>query len=298
MTGRGNLALIDSWVLSLHSKSPRTVDLYTREVTRFADWLDAEGRTGDLLRVTRRDAEGYITALRELGRSPSTIRSRWIALRSFYNWCLEEDELDASPLAKVRVPKPDPPPPEVVPVDDLRLLLKACEGRTFEDRRDAALLRFLVATGLRASEACALAVDDIDLRNRVVHVRHGKGDRSRLVRFDPATAAALDRYRRARARHRHAGSPRFWLGFRGPLTRKGLGPILDKRCAQAGIGHVHPHQLRHTFADRFLSNGGTEGDLQRLGGWENAEVMRRYGAARATDRALDAYDNVAHMGDL
>ena len=58
----------------------------------------------------------------------------------------------------------------------------------------------------------------------------------------------------------------------------------------AGIGHVHPHMLRHTFAHRFLEQGGTEGDLQQLGGWESAEVMRRYGSARAVDRALAAYD--------
>jgi site-specific recombinase XerD len=298
MTNRGNLALIDSWVLSLHSKSPRTVDLYVREVTRFADWLEAEDRTDDLLRVARRDAEAYIGHMRDQGRAPATIRSRWIALRSFYGWTVEEEELDASPMAKVKVPKTEPPAPETVGADDLRLLLKACEGRSFEDRRDMALLRFMVATGLRASEVCDLATDDIDLRSRVAHVRHGKGDRARLVRFDPGTAAALDRYKRARARHRLAASPRFWLGWRGPLTRKGLGPILNKRCAEAGIAHVNPHRLRHTFADRFLSAGGNEGDLQRLGGWENSDVMRRYGAARATDRALEAYDTVSPLGDL
>ncbi len=118
------------------------------------------------------------------------------------------------------------------------------------------------------------------------------------MRFDAATVAALDRYKRIRARHRLANLSAFWIGFRGPLTRKGLGPIFDKRSTQAGIGHIHPHQLRHTFASRWLAAGGNEGDLQRLGGWENADVMRRYGAAQGVDRALDAYDRIDIMEGL
>jgi integrase/recombinase XerD len=118
------------------------------------------------------------------------------------------------------------------------------------------------------------------------------------VRFDAATAAALDRYKRVRARHRFAALPWLWIGHRGRTTRKGVPEMLAKRAALAGIGHVHPHQLRHTWADRWLRSGGNEGDLQRLGGWESSDIMRRYGEARAVDRALNAYDTVNPMGSL
>lgn len=74
--------------------------------------------------------------------------------------------------------------------------------------------------------------------------------------------------------------------------------MLNKRAEEAGVDHVHPHRLRHTWADRWLRAGGNEGDLQRLGGWESAEIMRRYGAARAVDRALAAYDSVDPMAGL
>jgi site-specific recombinase XerD len=297
-----NAALLDSWRLSLHDKAPRTVALYLEEAARFAAWLDDAGRPasapGDLLAVTRQDVEAWVADLQAAGLAQATVRSRWIALRNLYGWLVDEDEVDASPLARVRVPRPDPPPPEVLDDDQLRRLLKACEGRAFEDRRDAALIRFLAATGLRVSEACALQLGDIDLTNRLATVRSGKGDKARVVRFDPATAAALDRYRRARARHRLAARPELWIGFRGPLTRKGVPVVLDKRAALAGIGHVHAQQLRHTWAHRWLSAGGGEGDLQRLGGWANAAVMGRYGEAQAVDRALRAYDAVSPMGAL
>jgi integrase/recombinase XerD len=82
------------------------------------------------------------------------------------------------------------------------------------------------------------------------------------------------------------------------MSRKGVPEMLAKRAREAGIGHVHPHQLRHTWADRWLAAGGSEGDLQRLGGWESPEIMRRYGESRAVDRALAAYDTIDLMGSL
>jgi site-specific recombinase XerD len=291
-----NDGLLESWALSLHSKSPRTVVLYLSEVRRYAQWLaEADrpaGTPGDLLEVSRQDAEAYIASMRSAGLQPATIRSRWIALRSLYGWCVEEDELDESPLARVHVSKADPPPIDVLSADDFAKLLKACSGRAFNDRRDAALISFLWATGLRVSEACSLRVDEVDLVQRVALVKHGKGDRHRLCRFDPQTAALIDRYKRVRGRHKLTALPALWLGYRGPLTRKGVTPMLTRRSAAAGIGHVNPHRFRHSWADRWLANGGSEGDLQKLGGWENAEVMRRYGSARAVDRALAAYDGV------
>lgn len=304
-----NDALLTSWDLSLHGKQPRTRKLYRDELERFTGWLTTAGHSGDLLDVDRRTVEAYIAAMQERGLAKATIRSRWIALRSFYAWCVEEEELAASPVAKVVVDRPEPPITPLLDDDGIRKLLAACTTKTpkgketppqvkFSDRRDLALVRTLMATGLRASELCALRLDDVDLRDRVVHVRSGKGGRARLVRFDPVTGQALDRYLRVRARHRLAHRPELWLGHRGPVTRKGLGPILRKRCDLAGLPAVNPHALRHLFASRFLEAGGQEGDLQRLGGWSDPSMMRRYGAARAVDRALAAYDAAPPLGNL
>jgi len=299
-----NDALLESWELQLgeDAKRPRTIKLYLDEVHRFARWLADHdrpaGTPGDLEAVARADVQAWLADQRARGLSQSTMRSRWIALRSLYGWALAEEVIETNPLARVTVRRADAPPPEVIPDDDLRALLKVCAGTGFYERRDSALFRFMLATGLRVSEVVGLRVDDLDLRSRVVRVVDGKGGKARMVRFDPGTAAAVDRYRRARARHRLAARPELWLGFRGPLSRKGVPTILDKRTAEAGIGHLHPHQFRHTWASRWLTAGGNEGDLQRLGGWENSDVMRRYGAAQATDRALAAYDTINPMEGL
>lgn len=298
----GNPAILESWELSLHGKSPGTRALYLRTANWFADWLTEQGRPtetpGDLLAVRRQDAEAWFGAQRTAGLAPATLRSRWIALRNLYGWLTEEEEIDANPMAKVKVAKANPEPVRVLDPADLTALLKACEGTTFLDRRDMALIRTLASTGLRLAELTSLTLDDLDLQRRVLYVRHGKGDRARFARFDAQTATALDRYKRARARHRQASLPWLFLARGGRLGSSSVQVLLERRAEMAGIGHVHPHMLRHTFAHRFLEQGGTEGDLQQLGGWESAEVMRRYGSARAVDRALAAYDAVNPMEGL
>jgi site-specific recombinase XerC len=143
------------------------------------------------------------------------------ALQQLWKWAVSEEEVTASPMARMSAPiVPDQPVP-VLDEQALRRLISACEGKKYADRRDTAIIRLLLDTGLCRGELANLTVDSIDLDGHTALVV-GKGRRPRSVPFGRPTALALDRYLRVRGGHRDAQRPELWLGTAGRLTSNGV----------------------------------------------------------------------------
>lgn len=268
-------------------KSPKTIATYSEAVRSYQAWA-ASHAIERLSQITTTSVREWLVSLRESGRSSSTVFNRHAGFRSFMRWCIEEMLLEDNPVSSI-----SPPPIAEVPVpvlrpEQLKALLKTTDGPGFDEVRDAAMLRLLIDTGMRRKECAGLSTADIDLDQDVAVVL-GKGNRIRGCPFGVRTAKALRRYLRIRAIHAHADSPKLWLGRRGPLGDEAIRFVVKRRARQAGIDErVFVHQLRHTWAHEALQRMN-ESDVQRLGGWRARDMLARYGASGADERARNAY---------
>ncbi len=288
----------ESFVLGLESdgRSAQTLRVYRTSVADFGQYLIGEkGNVPHLDAVSREDVRRYLAALAKAGKEPATRHMRFRSLRRFFGWLAAEGDIEVSPVEGVGAPKLDAPSTPILSDDDVKRLLKVCEGSDFSHRRDYALLRVLLE-GPRRGEIVSMRVDSehLDLRQGWALVSGKSG--ARVLSLGKKAAYAVDRYLRLRSQHRWAANQALWLGTRGPVAADGVYSIVQARALQAGLGPVHPHQFRHGFASAWLSGGGTEGDLMALAGWRSRTMLDRYGSALKQERARAAH-RVLSPGD-
>jgi integrase/recombinase XerD len=169
-------------------------------------------------------------------------------------------------------------PPETLTEAEVSALIRAASGRAPTGVRNRALIVVLYRGGLRVFEALGLQVRDVDVEAGTIRVRHGKGDRSRIVGVDPAAASLIARWlevRKARGIPRWA--PVFCTLAGRRLHDRYVRALLPRLARRAGIDkRVHPHGLRHTHAAELAREGVPVNVIQAQLGHRSLATTDRY----------------------
>jgi integrase/recombinase XerD len=221
--------------------------------------------------------------------STTRVAQDQLNLRIFYTWALREEIISTHPMERIPRIKAEVTPRRVMDDAELQALFKACKGNSFNDVRDAAILRTLTLIGTpRMGELTTMTTDSVDLVHDLLTLTGKTG--TRAIPMGDSAALAMERYLRARAKHRLTHLPALWLGKKGGLQRTGMKLILARRVKAAGLsGRIFPHLFRHTTAAKASAAGMSDSMMETLYGWADGSTMTRvYGRATRAQRAQDA----------
>ena len=258
--------------------SPRTDEAYSRDLTRFVEYVVARGASSPP-DVTPKLLREYLYHMKDLGLAPASIRRNVSALRTYFKFLLGEGHVARDPSERLESPKRWRTLPEVLTVQEIDRLLAA---PVLDDPlvfRDRAMLELAYGAGLRVSEWISIGTRDVVFDDSLVRV-FGKGSKERLVPIGRRAIASLATYLRELRPRLETGDGKgvLFLNAKGePLTRMGAWKILRKYVDRARIEkHVSPHTLRHSFATHLLEGGADLRAVQEMLGHADISTTQIY----------------------
>jgi site-specific recombinase XerD len=245
-------------------------------------FLGFYGKSGkrEIEKIERADLEGFIEHEQDRGLRISTVRTRLAYIIAFLHFLMEQDVVPGFLLRRgIKLKLPDTLPRAINPAD-LRKLLSV-----IEEIRDRALILLLLRTGIRIGEALGLTVNDLDIKDRKVHLFEGeKNSMGRVVYLSDDALFAIKLW--LRRRDKSKAFVFYGQGNRPLCYSAGRSRFVNylKKAGLEQKGYT-VHCLRHTFASELLNAGMRLECLQQLLGHQDIEVTRRY--ARLTDRTRE-----------
>jgi site-specific recombinase XerD len=246
---------------------PSSQRVYKNRLAGFFAALDTDK---ELASITRADVDAATVAYRAT-HSNNTVRLYVTVIRSFFAWCVDEGYIDRSPAVRLRRPRTPRRTPRAVPaplLHELEAKLAGIDTKKWHDRRNVAIIRFILNTGLRRSEILSLRWSDV--MERYVRIT-GKGDKERIIPLNGAAQAALAMVRRDDGRGHVFGHAN---GL--PLHAESLDVVFKRWLVRNGLNYVGLHRLRHTFATQLLARGVTIYDIRDLLGHESVKTTEIY----------------------
>lgn len=258
--------------------SPNTLNAYRRDLRAYVAHL-VRGGAATLEDVTHAHVTAFLQGERKAGRSAATIARRLTSIRGWHRWALAETHSSHDPTADVFGPRKLRKLPGALTVPEVERILDSASDPTPLGRRDRALLEFAYATGVRASEAVAVNLEDLDQEPGLLRVK-GKGEIERWVPVGEEARRAIDRWvgdgRTPLIRGRTERA--LFVNQHGRrLSRMGFWLVIKRYAMRSGIERsVSPHTLRHSFATHLLEGGADLRVVQELLGHADLGTTQIY----------------------
>jgi integrase/recombinase XerD len=254
-----------------------TLDAYRRDMTLFANWLQAQ-RGKSLYAAVMEDLQAYFGA-RHDSTKPASANRRLAVLKRFYQLALRQNKIHVDPCLKMKSAKQPPRLPKTLSEAQVEALLAAPDVATPLGLRDRTMLELMYASGLRVSELVLLKSIELGMNEGVLRVT-GKGGKTRLVPFGEEAREWIERYlkeARAAILNGQIDDALFVTGRGGAMTRQMFWTLIKKYTLKAGINApLSPHTLRHAFATHLLNHGADLRVVQLLLGHADISTTQIY----------------------
>lgn len=244
----------------LRGNSPETIKYYRATLQYFLEYAGAQAVTLELCRQ-------YQLELMHRALSSVSVQTYIRALRAFLTWSYREGYLPEDISVRLRLPKAQRKVIDILTDAEVNTLLQAAAA-TPQAARDTAIVSLMLDAGLRLGEVASARADHLHLLERYLIVT-GKGNKQRIVPFGRTAALALEDLSLS------CGAL-FTLDNGQPVTQDTIKQLFKRLRKATGIQKLHPHLLRHTFATRYLENGGNIYTLQAIMGHTSLEMVKRY----------------------
>ena len=253
--------------------SPHTLDNYGRDLQRFVSHLD-ELSVAQFTDVRESHISSYVAQRHRKQIHAKSIQRELSAIRSFFNFLIQEQQLKTNPAKDVRAPKIGRKLPKTLDVDQVQHLLTITETTPLAIR-DKAILELFYSSGLRLSELVNLDLTQLDLKQGLVTVT-GKGNKMRVVPIGKKAIDAITDW--LKIRNTNEQKTAVFLSQHGKrLSARSVQQRMRYWAQKQALpAHVHPHMLRHSFASHVLESSGDLRAVQELLGHSDINTTQIY----------------------
>ena len=267
----------ENYLTKVKQASSNTIASYMRDIRQFAEWLQ-QSEEIDVVDASQVNIGGYLSHLKEEGRSGATVSRCLASLKNFFGYAVSTGFLESTPVTDIRVDRGAKKLPQILTGREIELLLAQPVCTDAKGFRDKAMLEVMYATGIRVTELIDLDVEDVNLELGVLKCCSAK--KSRVIPLYPAALRSLSVYMKD-IRQQMVSDPAekaLFVNIGGVrMSRQGFWKILKHYQMKAGIEkEITPHTLRHSFAVHLLENGADLGSLQELMGHSDISSTQVY----------------------